>query len=110
MGRCPHNRSQRSSTFAMMDWNGTTPPPKRIRPNQHPSTMSTMGSHLTASNQAGSALLSTFNDVGSQGMQRSASSSEAEVGAIRRNNALKGFSRIEKINRGFMHNDKDCKK
>jgi hypothetical protein len=90
---------------------GKTPPPKRIRPTQHPSTMSTMGSYLTASNsnQAGSALLSTFNDVGSLGMQRSASLSAAEVEEIRCNNALTGFSRIEKINRSFMHNDKDPK-
>jgi len=90
---------------------GKTPPPKRIRPTQHPSTMSTMGSYLTASNsnQAGSALLSTFNDVGSQGMQRSASLSAAEVEKIRCNNALTGFSRIEKFNRSFMHNDKDRK-
>ena len=90
---------------------GKTPPPKRIRPTQHPSTMSTMGSYLTASNsnQAGSALLSTFNDVGSQGMQRSASLSASEVEKIRCNNALTGFSRIEKFNRSFMHNDKDRK-
>lgn len=84
---------------------GKTPPPKRICHTQHPSTMSTMRSFQTAStsNQGGSALLPTFNDIGSQSL------SEADVEKVRCNNARKGFSRVEKINRAFMHNDKDPK-
>jgi hypothetical protein len=89
---------------------GNTPVPNRIDPVQHPSTMSTIGTtYQLSSTQEGSALLSSFNAAGEQGMQRTSSSSAVDKQKRRRNNALEGFAKIEKINSSHMHNHKDPK-
>ncbi len=88
----------------------TPPPPSRIQQTQHPSTMSTMGSHSYPSTlsqgQGGSALLSTFNAAGSQVMQgQGTKKSGAERTAYRKEVANDMFDKILKGNSYNMHNN-----
>ena len=97
----------------LVDDGGTptpSPPPSHIYQTQHPSTMSTMGSHPStlSQGQGGCALLLTFNAAGSQVMQgKGTNKSAAERSADRNEIAQRMLNRLLSKNSSNMHNDKD---